>query len=227
MSYKYSKESYKDFRERVFGAEYIVWHDAPQLDALKNVNEQDRDHVVQMLTEGVVEHQDHVAIEGWTVFDPAHGLPIVKSQIGKGGSPAFIAGVAKFLKEFDLHETKEDILKRESEVANVVKNSKGFGSLDALISASEFPTREVIEALLERVATADDYLIRYHSANALLKIAGKKKSIADIDLFDLVVSTVENGNEMPNSASDFERYKKASIELRKLIQKSDPSILLK
>ena len=82
--------------------------------------------------------------------------------------------------------------------------------LDAAIALGKLqPTPETIDAL-EQTAADGDYLVRSHSANALLRYAGEAPDISDHPLFAAVARPRE---DRKIEAADREAWTKAAEEL--------------
>jgi hypothetical protein len=225
---KRKDETYEDFRERVFGTPYMVWHDGAHTGALSNVPTDEREHVAKMLTKGVVEEFDHVAVDAWGDFDPEAGVKILKPMLGESGNAQFRAALAKFLKKYDRSASKQDVIVRNQELVDAVETAVGFAGLDAVMAAGDFPTRKMINALLSHVEFSGDYLVRYHASNSLLKIAGCKRSIDQRSrLFRLIVPKTQDNKELPDTSEDKKRYKKASRLLRRKIYLRLPFLIMR
>ncbi len=217
-------ESYSDFRNRVFGMPYDVWHDGPIPRGLSSIPDgPEREHARAMLTEGVVEHGDDAAVEGWADFDPEEGIRIMKPLLGKATNANFVAAVTRFLNEHDTNATDEERVSKNSDFVKTMKLSSGASSLDSLMTASEVPTKEVVEALLDRVAHSPEYLERYHAAESLLKIGKVKRTdIASHNkLFSLIVSRIdrEDMTELENNNEDWKRYALAAKKIRAMLRR--------
>lgn len=221
-------EDYTAFRERVFGTPYEVFHDGPGVRGSMDRSPEEAEHSRRMLTEGV-ELQDHVAVVGWREFDPQAGLAILKPMVKTARDDQFIAELVKFLQKYDKRATRADKKAREALLNKVIERAGSYGSLHALMVSGGVPNRKLVESLLEKVASSDGYLVRYHAANALIKMAGKGE-IGDENnrkIFKHVISSVEDGKELDNTEEDFIRYAKAAKMLKGMVLRRWPMIKLK
>ncbi len=224
---KNENETYAQFRERIFGEPYMVWHDGAYPGTLSNVDDKERGYVAKMLTMGVLEDRDHVAVDAWGDFDPEAGLKLLKPLIGKYQDAQFVAALTRFLQKYDNGASDEENEAVEDAFVSSLNNAGSFGSIDTVMTAKDFPSKKVIQALLDNVANSPEYLIRYHAANSLLKIARKKREIGSYNrLFKLIISRVVDSKEMENTPDDFERYKKAARVLKRMITLRWPMIRL-
>ncbi|NQV12434.1 hypothetical protein HQ524_03645 [Candidatus Uhrbacteria bacterium] len=174
--------------------------------------------MAKMLTIGVLDNYDHIAVDAWGDFDPKAGVKLLKPMLGKAGKPEFVASLTKFLKKYDTDASRKDRLDNEEQLALEIDTANSFGSLHALMSAGSFPSWRVASSLLDRVKLSDDYLVRYHASNSLLKMAGKKKAIGSRRrLFRLIISQVKDGEELPDTEQDKKRYKKAARIFKRML----------
>ena len=221
-------ESYEAFRERIFGTPYMVWHDGPGVSGSLRREGEEGEHNRAMLTEGA-EGQDYAAIVGWEAFDPVGGVIVLKPLVKTARRPEFVGRLVEYLQKHDKHASKADIAERETLLADVIANSGSFASLDALMTSSKVPSREVVESLLKKVE-GKHYLTRYHAANSLLKmVKGKKAGISKHKkIFRGIISRIgEDNKELPNNDEDRARYAKTAKTLRGMVSRRWPMLKLK
>ena len=222
-------ENYERFRERVFGTPYEVFHDGAGVRGSMDRTPEEAEHTRKMLTEGV-ELQDHAAVIGWREFDAEAGVKILKPMVKTATADQFIAELVRFLQKYDKNESAADKKAREELLNKVIQRAGSYGSLSALMTSGEMPNKKIVESLLEKVATSDGYLVRYHAANALIRmVKGKKAEIYDHKtLFRGIISSLDDDNkELPVSDEDRERFAKAAKKLRGMVKRRWPMIKLK
>lgn len=88
--------------------------------------------------------------------------------------------------------------------------------------AAERPLRELMPpktaAVLLAEVAADDYLVRYHAADALLKAAGQADRVSgDTELFGLICGKRHDSKKAPDQ-EDRRGFKKAAADIRTLLE---------
>lgn len=219
-------EDYGAFRERVFGTPYMVWHDGARAHGLYNLSDEEKAHTERMLTEGV-KQGDYAAIVGWEAYDTERAVEVLKPVVQTAKDVELIGELVAFLEKYDTKATKKDKQARINLLTSAIERSGSYASLGTLMKAGGVPTKKIVNALLDRVENGGDYLIRYHAANSLLQIAGKKREISEHKkLFGLIISRLEDQKEMPDQEEDLERYRKAADMLRGMVQRRWPFLKL-
>lgn len=203
-----TNENWEEFKERIFGTPYMIWHDGVG-DYSRELAREDPDHVRKMLQEGL-SNDDYVAVEALKQVNLPEFIPdlLLRLPNVKG---KFQIELATML--------QEKLAPSDDRFAKVVIHELLYPSwlmrIDAAILLRKFPASFVTGALLERVTHDSDYLVRYHSAESYLKVLGiKPASIFEHEeIFPLIISPGEGKKQ---TQDDFERYKQAAEMLRAL-----------
>ncbi|MGI5499823.1 hypothetical protein [Lentzea sp. CA-135723] len=177
-------EPWHEFRREVFGDPYLVWHEGADVGALTAEHAREPERVERMVRLGVAEH-DHVAVEslgalarlGRATSDAVAVLrAVLPSADGK-----FRVRTAQVLCEM----TGDD--ETVSEVAAVLEGFGHWGDrIDAALALPSLPVTPRSAAALHRGMLDEESLVRHHSANGLLRLAGRKTDIADLRAFGRV-----------------------------------------
>ncbi|HEX7301484.1 hypothetical protein [Lentzea sp.] len=170
-------DAWQDFRREVFGDPYLVWHEGADLDALVTRHQREPELVEAVLRAGV-RGGDHVAVESLGALARSHRAPSDAAGLLRSVLPSaagvFRVRVAQVLCE--LTGTDDPV----SEVAAVLE---GFGHWgDRIAAAMALPLLPLTPrslAALHRGVLDQESLVRHHSANGLLALAGRKRDIAD------------------------------------------------
>ncbi len=174
-----------EYRESAFGEPYMVWHDGPSFDELRTRVRDDPATAERVILEGIAE-QDPLAAE--SVAEAAFDAATVERFV-----PVLTAALATASGTFRVSVARSLILitgdqRHTTAIAEVLLGG-GFWSerLDAAIALGHCtPTIELI-AVLMRGMQDPEYLVRYHSGNALLRFAGESGDITeDEETFALV-----------------------------------------
>jgi hypothetical protein len=199
------------WRNDVFGDPYTVWHEGPEYSRLIELAGTAPADVAHMLAAGL-DAQDPLAAQS------------IAALAGKGLAP----GDAEALLRAALAVATEEFLVRVAQALHVVTGDEAWAGpvasvltsdaswgvrLDAARVLEEFtPTTELVGTLAEGVRD-EEYLVRYHSANTLLRYAGRGKGVADHHtLFDKVASPPEGDA----TETDREKWRQAADQLTAL-----------
>ena len=179
-------DSWTAFRENAFGEPYMVWHDGPDFAEFRRIFDEDPELALRMLVAGIGEGD---ALAAQTPRE----LPLTEPQ-----RQQFVDVLTRALPSSDaaLRVEAGTTLyaltgSPEWSAALVeVLSAPLFWSLriDAAIRLAVFPpTPELVGAVANGVRDPE-YLVRYHSANTLLRWAGRTDDISDDnELFTLLV----------------------------------------
>ncbi len=168
----------------------MVWHDGPDFTRLVGLARSTPAEVARMLTAGV-EAGDPLAAQSIAALADADLVP--------DGAEALLRAVAPTATELMLVRVAQalHVLTGEESwatpIATVLTSEAFWGvRIDAAMALAAFtPTPALLDALARGVRD-DEYLVRYHSANTLLRYAGDSKEISDHpDLFDKVTSDAD------------------------------------
>jgi HEAT repeat protein len=173
------------YRESAFGEPYMVWHDGPSFDELRLRVREDPATAERVLLEGIAQ-QDPLAAESVAEarFDKttvARFLPVLTDALSTA-SGTFRVNLAQSLILLTGNET------HTRAISEVLVNAAFWSDrIDAAIALGKCtPTIELI-AVLMRGAQDPEYLVRYHSANALLRYAGESSDVSDdAETFELL-----------------------------------------
>jgi hypothetical protein len=168
----------------------MVWHDGPDFTRLHELATTAPAEVARMLAAGLE--------AGLETGDPL-AAQSVAALAGNGQTPEG----AEALLRAAVREATDEFLVRVAQALHVVTGDESWSApiasvltsdafwgvrMDAAIALADFtPTAELIEAL-GRGVRDDEYLVRYHSADTLLRYAGRKKPhiSANKTLFDRI-----------------------------------------
>jgi hypothetical protein len=161
------------WRNDVFGDPYLVWHEGPDFTGLLELARSAPADVARMLAAGLAT-EDPLAAQSIAALADAGQVP--------EGAEALLRAAAV--------EATESFLVRVAQALHVVTGDESWAApiasvltsdafwgvrIDAALVLAEFtPTTDLIEALGQGVRD-DEYLVRYHSANTLLRYAGRTK----------------------------------------------------
>ncbi|NGY62510.1 type II toxin-antitoxin system VapC family toxin [Lentzea sp. NEAU-D13] len=169
-------DAWSEFRREVFGEPYLVWHDGADVGALVAEHEHRPERAERMLRAGVADH-DHVAVESLGALARLGRAPSDAAALLRSALPSargvFRVRTAQVLCQ--LTGTDEYV----SEVAAVLEGCEHWGErIDAAIALPELPITPRSVAALHRGMLDPEYLVRYHSGNGLLGLAGQGSDIS-------------------------------------------------
>ncbi len=199
-------ESWQVFKERIYGNDYMIWHDGVG-DESQRLAKEDPAHVKAMLLEGLAE-KDYVAVEALKQAE----LPELLNDLRKlvfNESGKFQIELATYLQEKDSEATDDRYAKL---VIHELLHPTYIMRMDSAILLRHFPPQYVNETLLDRVANDPDYYVRYHSADSYLKVNGIVPSdiSAHKEIFPLIISP----QDRDETEEDFKRHAQAADMLR-------------
>lgn len=201
-------ENWREFKERIFGNDYMIWHDGVG-DESRRLALEDPVHVKQMILDGLKE-EDYVAVEALKQLDLPEMLPDLRKQVQTTRGKYQIE-LATFLQEKDPEATDDRYAKI---VIHELLYPTWWMRMDSAILLRYFPAELVKETLLDRVAKDPDYYVRYHSAESYLRVMKIKPDeiFAYEDIFPLITSPQDReANE-----EDFKRHAEAAERLARL-----------
>lgn len=196
-------ETYEEFRERMLGSAYMIWHDGgPDTSLLSGLRGEEREYAFAMLLEGLQEG-DYAAVQALRAFETMRALPYIQRML-PGASAQLRLELARFLNDYDPAADRDALAELVMQLVFTPATC-----LDAAIVLRYFPTTKVKEFLLETVAKSSEYFIRYHAANSLLHMAGSSLD-AHPDVFQNLT-----GEAM--TEDDVRRFTRATEQLRALL----------
>jgi hypothetical protein len=179
-------DAWHEFRREVFGDPYLVWHEGADIDALTAEHECRPERAERMVRAGV-EERDHVAVESLGGLArlgraPSDAVALLRSVL-PSAEGVFRVRTAQVLCE--MTGAGEYV----SEVAAVLEGFGHWGDrIDAAMALRRLPITPRSLAALHRGMLDEESLVRHHSANGLLGLAGKKADIANRSGFAQVIS---------------------------------------
>ena len=178
------------WRREIFGDPYQVWHDGPDYTTLLTVVRSESATVERMLRAGLI------------AADPLAAQALARLA-GEGRAPAdavsyLRTALARARGEFRvrvaeaLYTLTGDPSWAQPIAAELADADSEFVRLDAAVALGGFPPTAVpVEALTAAVRDRE-YLVRYHAANALLRLAGERRSV---DGFPALFQMINDGGE--------------------------------
>ncbi|MFJ8962401.1 hypothetical protein ACIRG5_23720 [Lentzea sp. NPDC102401] len=179
-------DAWHEFRREVFGDPYLVWHEGADVDALIAEHERGPERTERMVRAGVAVH-DHVAVESLGALArlgraPSDAAALLRSVLPSAHG-VFRVRTAQVLCEVT------GVDEYVSEVAAVLEGFGHWGDrIDAAMALPSLPITPRSVAAAHRGMLDEESLVRHHSANALLGLAGKKADIANRSGFARITS---------------------------------------
>lgn len=168
----------------------MVWHEGPDFTRLTELAGTAPADVALMLAAGL-EARDPLAAQSIAALADAGRTPDGAEALLLAAVPdateAFLVRVAQALHTLTGDESWA------APIATVLTSQAFWGiRTDAATALAAFtPTPALVESLGDAVRD-DEYLVRYHAANTLLRYAGRTKDIADYpDLFDKLTADTD------------------------------------
>ena len=185
------------WRREIFGDPYQVWHDGPDYTTLLTVVRSEPATVERMLRAGLI------------AADPLAAQALARLA-GEGRAPAdavsyLRTALARARGEFRvrvaeaLHTLTGDPSWAAPIAAELADADSEFVRLDAAVALGGFPPTAVAVEALTAAVRDQDYLVRYHAANALLRLAGERRSV---DGFPALFQLINDGEGGWRAAAD-------------------------
>jgi hypothetical protein len=186
------------YRESAFGEPYMVWHDGPDFSEFASGFRGDPALATRMLAEGIAEGDGlaaHTPRE-LTLTDEqrAEFVRMLTAAMPAAGAGVLVeGGTTLFALTGDPSWA--------APVAEVLTSGLFWGvRIDAAMRLKVFPPTPALVAALATGVRDPEYLVRYHSANTLLRWAGRPEEISDTDEFALLLD--DAGSEKWAEAAD-------------------------
>jgi HEAT repeat protein len=166
---------WRTWRDDVFGDPYLVWHDGPDFRRLLTLP---ADEVARMLPSGIAA-EDPVAAQAIHALADAGKAPGGAEELlrtaATTATETFLVRVARALHALTGDESWAN------PIASVLTSNAFWGvRIDAAIALGWFtPTPALIETL-GRGVRDEEYLVRCHCANTLLRYASRAKRLSHI-----------------------------------------------
>jgi hypothetical protein len=179
------------WRDGVFGDPYLVWHDGPDFHYLVMTANDDLDQVSTMLAMGIREKDPLAARSIAALADAGIALDgaeaLLRSAVPAAGG-TFLVRLAEALRAL----TGDQAWSGRIVSVLTSRDADWYPRLDAAMALSRFtPTPDLVRALGQGVCDPE-YLVRYHSANTLLRYAGRAGQISEHkELFGLITSDTD------------------------------------
>ncbi len=158
----FADENWEDFRERVLGNAYMIWHDGgiDEYAAAKALEKEDPAHVKDMLERGLL-LEDYVAVEGIKLMKGDEWVSLVEKTLETSRFRLRIE-LAQYLQarfpERDYSRYVVDVLQRSPAAFRV----------DAAVALRNFSVPEVLDYLLESVRHDPEFLVRFNAGASYL-----------------------------------------------------------
>lgn len=185
-----------DFRLEVFGEPYLVWHDGPDFDLISRAYRDDPALVLRELEAGIAEGDPLAAQACSHLGAPEEDRERIVAVLERA-LPSSASGtrteIAASLHALGVSNRSTEQLAEE--ICDVLLSPDHWGvRLDAAMRLAAFaPTPRLVEAAAAGVRDPE-YLVRFHSANTLLRWAGRPGDISDdAELFRLLVDDAGAG----------------------------------
>lgn len=150
------------FYESFFGDPYMAWHDGLDVNSLLALTGEERSKAEKLLLENL---EDPRCVTGLGYIQTREALPILREMLPTAGDYQRTRIAAAIWRI-----TRDDSILPE--IFGVLKNAATeYDRLDAAVALGDIYTSCVKDALLDALADPD-YLVRYNSADALLRLHG-------------------------------------------------------
>jgi hypothetical protein len=187
-------DSWDEWRRDVFGDPYLVWHEGPDFARLLRLVRREPAEVRRMLAVGL-DTADPLAAQSLAALADAGSAPADAEALLRaavpGATDAFLVRVAQAL-----HVVTGDG-SWAGPIAAVLASRAFWGvRIDAAMALAGFaPTVELIGTLGDGVAD-EEYLVRCHCANTLLRYAGRTRRVDAIPTLFAKIKDVGPGTAL-------------------------------
>jgi hypothetical protein len=186
MSEPVAEPDWAAYRQEAFGEPYLVWHDGPDFAEFRERFAADPDLATRMLQDGLAEG-DPLAAQTpreLTLTEPQRAgfVRMLRGALPTAnGGVRLEAGASLFALTGDPEWS--------APIVEVLGSALFWGiRIDAAIRLKAFPPTPELVAAAAAGARDQEYLVRYHSANTLLRWAGRTEEISDDEeLFALLL----------------------------------------
>jgi len=203
-----SRDPYYEWKERVFGSDYMIWHDGLQTGAVTGLVGPAREEALAMLRIGVAKGDSHAALALAEMGDVL-SLDAMRAQI------ATSHGSEKVRAVLSVHRLAPDE-SLATHLIDVMRSGAPWSvRIDAAIGLRHFGSAVTERALLDAVATDTEYLVRYHAGESLL--ARSRVGNKEISKHPEIFARIIGPREGPPAGEDFTRYEEARRMLEALV----------
>ena len=203
---KFQSSAWKSFIAEFFErSEYEQWHDGITTWMLKELTEEERDAAEQILIYSL-KQGGMWATEGLATINSKKAIPVLKDML-KDSIGALRMRIMDALEKIERSGEYVESLIEEFRTCTYWGDK-----LEAAMMLRHYPTEEVVDALYEGILQ-EDYLVRYHSAESLLKIHGLVPDISQHDeIFGCIVDDIKG---VKNTKEEFKRAAELMRDLLK------------
>jgi hypothetical protein len=194
--------------EDVFGDPYLVWHEGPDFQRLLELARSDPAGVERMLAVGVRAEQPLAAqsiealADAGLAFDGA--VTLLRAAVPTA-TERFLLHVAQALHVLTGEESWARL------IVTVLHSDAHWGvRMDAARALAEFPRTPQLVAALGQAVCDDEYLVRYHAANTLLRYAGDRRDVSGVPALFAALARPAEGSP---SAADRTAWRAAADRL--------------
>jgi HEAT repeat protein len=190
-----SDQSWAEYRFQAFGEPYMVWHDGPDFAQFRATAQADPVTAERMLLQGLAE-TDPLAVQAIAEADfpedvQRRMISALRAALDRTSS-TFRVRVAEALTRLTTEQ------RWSSAIVDALEGGPFWGDrVDAAMALGRYePTVELIAALM-RAMRDEEYLVRYHAANALLRYGGSTTDVSeDRELFAQIANDSTPGTRM-------------------------------
>lgn len=197
-----SESDWSDWRLRIFGDPYLVWHDGADFDQLLGAARTEPETVARMLVAGI-RSGDALAPQAVRALAEATGAASVPAEVVDVLRAALPAARGTMLVRAAeaLYALTGDEAWAERVTSVLASRTHWSDRIDAAMSLAGFPPTPALIGALARAVRSPTYLVRYHAANTLLRYAGRAELSEQPDLFELVKSDAADGKPREQRAA--------------------------
>ena len=158
-----NEHDWRRWKEEVFGSEYMIWHEGLAVEAVQSLTGEKREDAIRMLRMGV-EFGDEHACEALAAMGDASAIAEMRAKLreSRGASRVRIARA--------IHALSPDE-SLANELVEVLEDPSLFWSeqMNAAIGLRDFGDLGSERALLDAIKHNNEYLVRYHASESLLR----------------------------------------------------------
>jgi len=159
-----TSESWPDFRERIFGSPYWIWHDGIPPSAIDNLKNENQEFLHDKILEGL-KHKDYLAVYIIGKLNITKFVHLLQKEIRKA-KDKYLIELAVTLNRMDPEHSQQ----YANDAIIALQDATLQTRMDAAMSLREFSPQLVSEALLKAIELETDHLVRYHATHSFLHI---------------------------------------------------------
>ncbi len=201
-----AEDRWREYKERVFGTEYMIWHDGLYTGAVTSLRGAERDEALEMLRLGVSLGDAHAA-EALAAMGDRTSEASMREQL------AVASGASRVRLALAIHEMAPDPA-LAAHLVDVLQSPAHWGvRIDAAIGLRHFAGAADERALLDAIEDPE-YLVRYHACDSLL--VRWRATPPELSAHSAIFSLVCGPQEGPPTEADYERFREARAALLRL-----------